>query len=96
MAIENFISENLDANAQKITIPLPNMTFNRLIDCVTAGDALSVDSAIQISIDRYLNSITDYYLHDRTLLQAARKEEQKLRAERLSNQSTSSQKGLKR
>jgi hypothetical protein len=96
MAIENFISENLDSHAQKISVPLPNMTFNRLIDCVTAGDVLSVESAIQISIDRYLNSISDYYLQDRTLLQAARSDEQKVRAERLSNQSTSSQKGLKR
>jgi predicted DNA-binding protein len=96
MAIENFISENLDSNAQKVTVPLPNMTMNRLIDCVTAGDVLNVESAIQISIDRYLTSISDYYLQDRILLQTARSEEQKVRAERLSNQSASSQKGLKR
>ncbi len=83
MAIENFISENLtDVNSQKLIVHLPNLTVNRLIDCVTAGDSSSVEAAIQISVDRFLNSITDYYIRDKKLLDIARKEEQKLRAER--------------
>ena len=95
MAIENFISENLvDLHSQKVFLNLPNMTINRLIDCVTNGDALSVENAILISIDRYLNSITDYYLRDRFQIEAARAEERKVRAQKITKQS--SQTGLER
>ena len=97
MAIENFITENLkDTHTHKFGLHLPNLTFNRLIDCVTAGEAVSVESAIQISIDRYLSSITDYYLHDRKLIELARRDEQKVRAEKLSSQSPKAQNGLER
>ena len=85
MAIENFISENLkDVTAQKIIIRLPNNTVNRLIDCISAGDILSIENGIQISIDRYINSVEDYYLTKREQLSSARLKYQKEVAEKLS------------
>jgi predicted DNA-binding protein len=84
MAIENYISENLtDVTSQKVMVHLPNTTFDRLVDCVSAGDVLNIDSAVQISIDRYLESITSYYLKQRGDLKRARLDEQKKRAARL-------------
>lgn len=85
MAIENFISENLtDVSAQKVIFHLPNGTVDRLVDCVSAGDAISVESAIQISVDRYLESISNFYLRDSKELDRARLQAQKKRVSRLS------------
>ena len=84
MAIENFISENIkDSASQKVVLHLPNNVVSRLEDCVSAGDVANIESAIQISIDRYLTSIKDYYLSERRLLTSARMEEHKKQAERL-------------
>ncbi len=85
MAIENFISENLiDVSSQKQIVHLPNSILNRLEDCVSAGDVLSIETAFQIAIDRYLDHISDYYLKQRDDLRNARLEEQNKRASRLS------------
>ena len=73
MAIESFISENLiDAAAQKVVVHLPTNTVNRLVDCVSAGDVLNIENAIQMSVDHYLTSIEDYYLIKRKQLSEAR------------------------
>lgn len=85
MAIENFISENLiDLTSQKQIIHLPNTVINRLEDCISSGDVLNIETAIQIAIDRYLAQISDYYLKQRIELRNARLDEQKKRASRLS------------
>ena len=78
MAIENFISENLsDISSQKVVIHLANGVVNRLLDGVSAGDILNLESGIQIAIDRYLNSVEDYHLIKREQLQRARMEQRK-------------------
>ena len=56
---------------------LPNNTVNRLIECVSAGDVLNLESAIQMSVDNYLTSIEDYYLTKRKQLNEARMEYRK-------------------
>jgi metal-responsive CopG/Arc/MetJ family transcriptional regulator len=85
IAIENFISENLEElSSQKIVIRLPNNTVNQLFDCINSGDVLNLPSAVQIALDRYLNSIEDYYLNKRKQLTDARLNYQKEVASKLS------------
>ena len=82
MALENFISENLiDASSQKVVVHLPNNTINRLMDCVASGDALSLENAIHLSVDRFLNSIEEFYLSRWKQLDFARFDYQKNRAQ---------------
>ena len=89
MAIESFISENLkDVSSQKVVLHLPNNTVNRLIDCISSGDILSIESGIQIAVDRHISSIEDYYLTKREQLSAARSRFQKEVAERLAANQT--------
>ncbi len=78
IAIENFLSENLEElSSKKIVVRLPNNTVNKLMECVSAGDVLNIPSAVQIGLDRYLTSIEDYYLLKRKQLLDARLEYQK-------------------
>jgi len=78
IAIENFISENLEELAsKKLVIRLPNNTINKLMDFINTGDILNVPSAVQIALDRYLSSIEDYYLTKRKQLKEAQLEYQK-------------------
>jgi hypothetical protein len=85
IAIENFISENLEElSSKKIVVRLPNNTVNRLFDSINAGDVLNMPTAIQISLDRYLNSIDDYYITKRKQLMDARMEYQKEVANQMS------------
>ncbi|WP_455392531.1 hypothetical protein, partial [[Eubacterium] cellulosolvens] len=58
IAIENFISENLEElSSKKIVVRLSNNTVNKLMESISAGDVLNIPSAVQIALDRYLNSI---------------------------------------
>lgn len=84
MALENYISENLiDTSSQKVITHLPNNTINRLIDCISAGDLISIENAIQMSIETHLSSIEDYHLTKRKALKEARLEYQNEQANRL-------------
>jgi len=85
IAIENFLSENLeDLASKKLVVRLPNNTVNKLMECISAGDVLDIPSAVQIGLDRYLSSIEDYYLLKRKQLLDARLEYQKELANKLS------------
>lgn len=78
IAIENFLSENLEElSSKKVVVRLPNNTVNKLMECISAGDVLNIPSAVQIGLDRYLTSIEDYYLLKRKQLIDARLEYQK-------------------
>jgi Arc/MetJ-type ribon-helix-helix transcriptional regulator len=78
IAIENFLSENLEElSSKKVVVRLPNNTVNKLMECISAGDVLNIPSAVQIGLDRYLTSIEDYYLLKRKQLLDARLEYQK-------------------
>lgn len=89
LAIENFISENLEEPlSKKLVVSLPNNTVNKLLDCISGGDVINIPSAVQIALDRYLNSIDDYYLTKRKQVLESRAEYQKEFANRLSTEDT--------
>jgi hypothetical protein len=70
VAIENFISENIEETAsKKILIRLPNNTILKLLDAISAGDVLNIPTAVQIALDRLLNSIEEEYLKTQKELQ---------------------------
>ena len=78
VAIENFISENIEETAsKKIIIRLPNNTILKLLDAISAGDVLNIPTAVQIALDRLLSSIEEGYLTKRKQLFDARMKTQK-------------------
>ena len=78
VAIENFISENIEETAsKKIILRLPNNTILKLLDAISAGDVLNIPTAVQIALDRLLNSIEEGYLTKRKQLFDARMKSQK-------------------
>ena len=78
IAIENFISENIEEMAsKKLIIRLPNNTLLKLLDAISAGDVLNIPSAVQIALDRLLSSIEEDYLTKRKQLFEARIKTQK-------------------
>ena len=86
IAIENFISENIEEmTSKKIILRLPNSTILKLLDAISAGDVLNIPSAVQIALDRLLTSIEENYLTKREMLFDARIKTQKELQNRLTH-----------
>ena len=86
LAIENFISENIEELAsKKLVVRLPNNIVNRLVEFINSGDVLNLSSAVQIALVKYLESLENYYITKRQQLMNSRLQFQKEIANNLSS-----------